>query len=63
MVAKTLRDAFATNKPKRDDHSQSMSHCCGAMSMAQGPKLGYDDLNHLAEHPSNLLFQIGVSNF
>jgi len=58
VVAKTLRDAYASNKPKRDDHSQTMSHCCGAMSMAKGPKLGYDDLNHLAEHPSNLLFRI-----
>nr|CAG4642649.1 EOG090X09NR [Evadne anonyx] len=58
VVAKTLRDAFAVDTPKRDDHSQTSSHCCGAMSMAQGPKFGYDDLNHLAEHPSNLLFRI-----
>ena len=33
------------------------------MSMAKGPKLGYDDLNHLAEHPSNLLFRIGINTF
>lgn len=58
VVAKTLRDAFSPNKPKRDEHSQATSHCCGAMSMAKGPNLGYDDLNHLAEHPSTLLFKI-----
>lgn len=29
------------------------------MALANGPKLGYDDLNQLMEKPSDLLFRIG----
>ena len=28
--------------------------------MANGPKLGYDDLNKLVETPSDLVFRIGL---
>ena len=57
LVAKTLRDAYSKDKPKHE-HAPS-SHCCGAMALANGPKLGYDDLNQLMEKPTDLLFRIG----
>nr|CAG4649505.1 EOG090X09NR [Scapholeberis mucronata] len=57
MVAKTLRDAFSKDKSKTHDHAPT-SHCCGAMAMANGPKLGYEDLNSLMEKPSDLIFRI-----
>uniref|UniRef100_A0A0P5NMD3 Aryl hydrocarbon receptor-interacting protein AIP722 n=1 Tax=Daphnia magna TaxID=35525 RepID=A0A0P5NMD3_9CRUS len=57
LVAKTLRDAYAKDKSKTHEHPPS-SHCCGAMALANGPKLGYDDLNQLMEKPTDLLFRI-----
>ena len=57
LVAKTLREAYAKDKPKNHEHTSP--HCCGAMALVNGPKLGYDDLNHLMEKPSDYLFRIG----
>nr|CAG4637181.1 EOG090X09NR [Ceriodaphnia reticulata] len=57
LVAKTLRDAYSKDKSKHNEHAPS-SHCCGAMALANGPKLGYDDLNQLMEKPTDLLFRI-----
>lgn len=57
-MAKTLRDAYSKDKAKNHDHAPS-SHCCGAMALANGPKLGYEDLNQLMEKPTDLLFRIG----
>nr|CAG4647221.1 EOG090X09NR [Megafenestra aurita] len=59
LVAKTLRDAYSKDKTKNHDHAPS-SHCCGAMALANGPKLGYEDLNQLMEKPTDLLFRIEV---
>jgi hypothetical protein len=57
LVAKTLRDAYSKDKPKTHEHTSP--HCCGAMALVNGPKLGYDDLNQLMEKPSDYLFRIG----
>ncbi|EFX72952.1 hypothetical protein DAPPUDRAFT_325741 [Daphnia pulex] len=56
LVAKTLRDAYSKDKPKTHEHTSP--HCCGAMALVNGPKLGYDDLNQLMEKPSDYLFRI-----
>nr|CAG4638588.1 EOG090X09NR [Cyclestheria hislopi] len=53
FVSKTLRDAHS-----KDEHKHHSHHCCGAMAMQKGPKLGYEDLDHLLEHPTDLIFII-----
>nr|CAG4641862.1 EOG090X09NR [Eurycercus lamellatus] len=58
LVAKTLRDAFSHMKPKHQHDHQPSSHCCGALAMGNGPKLGYEDLNRLMEKPTDMLFII-----
>nr|CAG4646413.1 EOG090X09NR [Macrothrix elegans] len=58
VIVKTIRDAYSKDKSKHHHDHAATSHCCGAMALANGPKLGYDDLNKLMENPSDLLFRI-----